>query len=145
VYPVSWASFVLGRPARVLASGNLAPSGVDVQATMILDSGRGAQALVSAGLNARTPSDSIIAGGGGYLKIRSPFWFADELQLFDETSTLVGSWTDPFDRPIRQSLCYQASALARYVADGLTDSPLHPLAEAVEVMETLDEVRRQIG
>jgi hypothetical protein len=112
---------------------------------MILDSESGAQALLSTGLNARTPQTAVIAGGGGHLRIQSPFWFADELELFDETGALVESWRDPYNRPIRESLCYQASALARYVADGLTDSPLHPLQEAVEVMATLDEVRAQIG
>ena len=32
-----------------------------------------------------------------------------------------------------------------YVADGLTESPLHPLDTSVAVLETIDEARRQLG
>jgi hypothetical protein len=42
-------------------------------------------------------------------------------------------------------MAYEAAALARYVAEGLTDSPLHPLAEAVDTLATIDESRRQLG
>jgi len=31
------------------------------------------------------------------------------------------------------------------VADGRTESPLLPLEETVQIMKTIDEVRRQIG
>ena len=42
-------------------------------------------------------------------------------------------------------LCFQAVALARYVTEGRTESPLHPLDETVAILQTADEVRRQVG
>lgn len=144
-YPVAWASFVLGSPTRVLASGSLAPSGVDSQAAMILEHDGGAQAILTTGLTARTPEAAMIAGSKGRLEIPSPFWFGDDVRLYDETNTLIDTWHDPFDRSARQSLCYQTVALARYVGEGLTESPLHTLDETVAVMATLDEARRQLG
>ena len=42
-------------------------------------------------------------------------------------------------------LCFQAAALATYVAEGRTDSPLLPLDETVTILETADEIRRQVG
>jgi hypothetical protein len=42
-------------------------------------------------------------------------------------------------------MCYQAAALARYVAAGLTESPLHSLDETVSIIATIDEARRQLG
>jgi predicted dehydrogenase len=144
VYPVAWASFVLGSPSRVLASGSVAATGVDDQAAMILTHADGAQAVLTTGLTARTPEASVIAGSEGRLEIPSPFWFADDLRLYDGAGELVDTWHDPFGRVGRESLCCQAVALARYVGEGLTESPLHSLDETVAVMATLDEARRQL-
>ncbi|MFY0582724.1 hypothetical protein ACN28S_58110 [Cystobacter fuscus] len=42
-------------------------------------------------------------------------------------------------------LAYQATAAARHIAEGLTESPLHPLARSIAVLETIDAARRQVG
>ena len=38
-----------------------------------------------------------------------------------------------------------ANLIGRCLREGLTESPVLPLDETVSIMETLDEVRRQIG
>ena len=45
----------------------------------------------------------------------------------------------------RDGLAWEAVAVAQHIAGGLTDSPLHPFEFAIEVMETMDEVRQQVG
>jgi hypothetical protein len=42
-------------------------------------------------------------------------------------------------------MAYEAAALARYVTEGLTDSPLHPFREAVATLRIIDEARHQLG
>jgi predicted dehydrogenase len=145
VYVAAWATFILGDDLEVTARGRLAPTGVDAHAALVLSSPRDAHALVSASVDARTPVRSVIAGDRGRLEVSSPFWDGDRIAFYDADGTLAAEWTDTFDRPVRQSLCYQAAALARYVDAGLTESPLHGLDETVRVMEILDEARRQIG
>ncbi|MEO7017643.1 MAG: Gfo/Idh/MocA family oxidoreductase [Leifsonia sp.] len=145
VYAVSWASFALGAPASVIASGTLAATGVDDQAALILTSADGAQALLSTGLRAGTPSLATISGSTGRLETDSPFWSPSGLRFFEADGTPAAHWTDPYGRPARQGMVYEAAALARFVAEGLTDSPLHPLAEAISTLETIDEARRQIA
>ena len=49
-----------------------------------------------------------------------------------------------FDEP-GHGLRYQAAEVGRCLRAGLTESPRLPLDETVSIMETLDEVRRQIG
>jgi hypothetical protein len=39
---------------------------------------------------------------------------------------------------------FQALETERYIQDGLTESPAMPVTESVSIMETMDEVRRQI-
>ena len=145
VYVVSWASFALGAPAGIVATGTLAPTGVDEQVAMILTSATGAQALLSTGLRASTPSLATISGSAGRVETGSPFWAASGVRIFDAAGRETAHWVDPYGRPHRQGMSYEAAALARYVTDGLTDSPLHPLSEAVDTLATLDEARRQLG
>ncbi len=45
----------------------------------------------------------------------------------------------------RAGLAWQAAALASYVHEGRTDSPIHSLDDAIEVMQTIDTVRAQLG
>ena len=145
VYTVSWASFALGEPQSVLATGSLASTGVDEQAALVLTSASGAQALLSTTLRAGTPSLGTISGSGGRIETDSPFWGPSGFRLHGADGTLAAHWRDPYNRPYRQGMSYEAAALARYVGDGRTESPLHPLDEAVSTLATIDEARRQLG
>ncbi|MDQ1513702.1 MAG: hypothetical protein QOC59_1544, partial [Microbacteriaceae bacterium] len=145
VYVVSWASFLLGLPDRLTVSGALGPTGVDVQASLILDHARGAQSVLFAGLTARTPWTATVAGSAGRVEIASPFWASSGLRVIDADGTLLADWQDPYGRPGRQGLSYQAAAAARYIGEGRTESPLHPNDEAVGVLAVLDEARHRLG
>jgi predicted dehydrogenase len=145
VYVVSWASFAIGRPAGVIAAGTLAPTGVDEQVSLILSSLSGAQALLSTGVRAVTPSLATISGSIARVETGTPFWSASGVRFVPGGGSPALEWTDPYGRPGREGMSYEAAALARYVTEGLTDSPLHPLVEAVQTLETIDEARRQLG
>ena len=145
VYTVSWAAFVLGPPAGVIATGTLAPTGVDDQAALVLRTATGAQALLSTTLRAGTPSLATISGTLGRVETESPFWGPSGLRLHRADGTVAAAWHDPYGRPHREGMSYEAAALARYVAEGRTESPLHPLSEAIDTLATLDEARRQLG
>jgi predicted dehydrogenase len=144
VYVVSWASFVVGAPTSIFAAGTRAATGVDAQASLLLSTPTGAQALLNAGLLAPTSSLSVIAGDQARIEMGAPFWGPSGLRVVDKDGVVVAEWRDDFDRPYREGLCYQAAALARFVADGLTESPLHGLDETISILETIDEARRQI-
>jgi predicted dehydrogenase len=144
VYVVSFASFALGRPERITVSGMLGPTGVDLQAGLVLDHPGGAQAVLAAGLLGASPWTASISGADARIEIAAPFWGPSDLRLVRGVEVL-GEWRDTSGRVGRQGLCYQAAALARYVAEGRLESPLHPNAEAVAVLETLDEARHALG
>ena len=145
VYTVSWASFALGAPAGIIAAGTLASTGVDEQAALVLSSTSGAQALLSTSLLAATPSLGTINGSEARIETDSPFWGPSGLRVFRSDGTLAAHWRDPYGRPYRDGMAYEAAALARYLSEGRVESPLHPLAEAVDTLATIDEARRQLG
>ncbi|NHI16088.1 Gfo/Idh/MocA family protein [Microbacterium excoecariae] len=147
VYPVSFASSVLGAPDAVSAMGRTAETGVDASANVLLSTPSGAQAVLSTSLLASLPVEASIHGTGGRLEVLSPFFGQSGLRL---VSGALGqeeetTWRDETFATPHDGLGYQATAFASYVGRGLLESPVHPHDEVVSVMATIDEVRRQIA
>ncbi len=142
VYPVSFASFVLGNPDGVTSTGSLTDTGVDAQASMVLTSGR-AQAVLNTTLLAKTPTTASISGSAARLEISGPFYGPGVLTLTgnDDRHLVRG----PGAIAGHHGLCFEAAHFATLVAEGSTESPLLPLAETVAVLRTIDAVRAQLG
>ena len=147
IYPLSFASFVattVGLPATptdLQVMGSLARTGVDEQvALQVAYPGLQAQLFTSM----LTPADdeARVHGEAGWVttgpRFRGPS--SVTLHVGDESATWDENRVEELD-----GLCFQAAALARYVAQGRTESPLHPLDEVLTVLETADEVRRRLG
>jgi predicted dehydrogenase len=145
VYPVSWAVFALGLPNAVLARGQLAPSGVDQQAALLLTAEHGAQALLSTGLRSSTPSTATVSGTVGRVEVDAPFWAPSGLRALLPGQESPLSWRDDSGIRGRDGMVYEAAALAHYVSEGRLESPLHPLDEVVGTLAVLDEARQQLG
>lgn len=146
IYPIAFASSVLGSPDSVTAAGSLASTRVDERADLLLPSD-GATALVSTSLVARLPVTASVVGSEARLDVHSPFFGPTGLTLTTGTATSEESltWRDQtFDR-LNEGLSHQAVAFAAYVAEGRVESPLHDHAEVVSIMATIDEARRQLG
>lgn len=147
VYPVSFASSVIGAPSTIAAIGTVAETGVDASANMLLATEAGPQAVLSTTLSASMPVEASIHGSAGRLDVLSPFFGPTGITV---TTGLLGqeesvTWRDDTLEVLHDGLGYQATAFASYVAEGLVESPLHPHHEIVSVMATIDEVRRQIS
>jgi predicted dehydrogenase len=141
IYPVSFASMVLGPPSAVTARSTPTSTGVDAQTSAVLDHASGAQAVVTTTLRAKTPCRATIVGTEGRLEI-DPTWYSPT------TFTVIPRDGHPwrYDVPHEgKGLRHEVAEVARCLRDGLTQSPVMPLAETVSIMETMDEIRRQIG
>ena len=97
VYPISFASFVLGPPDAVVATGSLTDAGVDAQVSITLTSGS-AQACLNTTLLARTPTTASISGSAGRIELSGPFYAPGTLTL----STAAGEAIRP-GRPDRRA------------------------------------------
>nr|WP_218868936.1 Gfo/Idh/MocA family oxidoreductase [Leifsonia psychrotolerans] len=142
IYPVWFGRFVLGHPQEIVARGQLTDSGVDGQVAMIFTAANSAQALLSTTMLADTPTEATISGTLARIEVRSPFLMPDGFDLV--TADDRQSWTDESGLRLRDGLCWQATAIAAHVADGLTESPLHTLDDSLAIMEIIDEVRRSV-
>jgi predicted dehydrogenase len=147
VYPISFASSVIGAPGSVVAAGSSAPTGVDERADLLLTTPGGATALVSTSLVVSLPVTASIHGSAGRLEVLSPFFGPSGVRL---VTGQLGSeesvdWLDQAFATLHEGLGYQATAFAEYVGAGRVESPVHGHAELVSVMATIDEARRQIA
>ena len=143
VYPISFASSVIGAPDRIVALGTTAPTGVDSSANIVVSTAGGAQAVLSTSLLAWMPVDASINGSAGRLDVLSPFFGPTGVRLTIGSDEPV-TWRDDSLPELHDGLAYQATAFASYVGAGLPESPVHPHDEIVSVMATIDEARRQI-
>ena len=140
VYPVSFAHDLLGAPETVTAVGALAGTGVDGQVGMVLGYPGGVQATLSTTLWARTANTAVISGTEGRIEVARTFYAPTSFTVERHDGT---TWAyDGFRGEGKQ---YQAAEVARRVAAGETQSPRMSWDGSLEVMDTLDEVRRQVG
>jgi len=146
IYPIQFDSMVLGAPRSVTAVGGLAKTGVDAYSTLVLTHDNDAQSTLTTTLLTRTPTVAVIAGSEARIEVAGPFHIPTGLTLSDnEFFGQVMEWDDPTGVRIMDGLSWEATALAQYVGEGRTESPLHTLDETVSILETIDEARRQLG
>ena len=141
IYPVSFAHMVLGNPTKITASGVLTDKGVDAQTSMIFDYADGAQAVLNTTMIEQTPCRAVVAGVDGWLEIDRVFYTPTSMRvtLFD------GSVTEYPTNYTGHGLREQAEAFKKLVQSGHTQSAILNWKDTVDIMQTLDSVRSQIG
>ena len=141
IYPVSFAHLVLGAPSAITARAVMTDRGVDAQTSAIFDYDSGAQAIINTTMNALTPCRAVVSGLLGRLEIDGVFYAPTAMRviLFD------GTVTEYPNNYVGHGLREQAIEMARVVGSGALESPLMPWSETLSVMQTLDQIRDQIG
>ncbi|MEI5527394.1 Gfo/Idh/MocA family oxidoreductase [Streptomyces brasiliscabiei] len=139
-YPVSLATWVLGAPERVQASGQPHPAGVNGQTSAILHDPHGNQAVVHTTLFSDTPTTATIAGTRATLTLPGPFYQPGDLVLTPSGGGTPLTRTEP--RTAHDALHFEAAETARCIAAGLLETPLRPLRESVVTLQAMDEIRR---
>ena len=141
VYPVSFASMVLGAPSRIVSMSDPAFTGVDAQTSMLFGYASGAQAVLTCTLRAKSPTRAAIVGTDARIELEGDFYTPT-------TVTFIPRKGDPTrveSRHEGRGLRHQADEVTRRLAAGEVESPLMPLDETIAIMETMDTVLSQAG
>ncbi|HEX4307885.1 MAG TPA: Gfo/Idh/MocA family oxidoreductase [Solirubrobacterales bacterium] len=136
VYPVSFASMVLGPPDRIVSISDPAFTGVDAQTSMLFGFEGGAQAVLTCTLRAKSPTTASIVGTEARIEVAGDFYAPASVRLIPREGepTLVSS------EPRAGGLRHEADEVALRLAAGDLESPLMPLDESISIMETMDAV-----
>ncbi|MBF4462972.1 MULTISPECIES: Gfo/Idh/MocA family protein [unclassified Rathayibacter] len=143
VYASSFVSMVAGTPQSTVVAGSLASTGVDATATIVGSHASGVQSVATSTVLADTRHAASVAGSEGRIDVHPSFWTPSGVTLTRGSES--ASWNDGSALQGGEGLAWEALHLAQYVAEGRTESPLHPLDEVVHVVRTLDDARRRLG
>lgn len=146
IYPLWFSQLFLGAPDRVTTFGSLTSTGVDAQTVVVLEFETGAQSVLTTSLLHFSPERASVNGTRARIEVNP--WFVVPAG-FELIAPGKGDKRLSFENDtglsFRDGMAWEAAAVAQHIADGLTESPLHPLDFSVEVMQTMDSVRRQVG
>ncbi|NQX28818.1 Gfo/Idh/MocA family oxidoreductase [Microbacteriaceae bacterium VKM Ac-2854] len=143
VYASNFVSLVAGTPLSVSVTGALTHTGVDGVATIVGRHAGGVQSVASSTIWSETAQAASVSGREGRLDAVGPFWKPGGVALIRGDDR--AEWIDRSGVSGGDGLAYEAVALARYVTEGRTESPLQSLDETVSIIRTLDEARRTLG
>ena len=136
VYPVSFASMVLGTPSRIVSMSDPAFTGVDAQTSMLFGYDSGAQAVLTCTLRAKSPTRAAIVGSDARIEVEGDFYAPAAVTLVPRSGDPTRVASVHGGRGLR----YEADEVARRLAAGDVESPLMPLDETISIMETMDKV-----
>jgi hypothetical protein len=134
---------MLGPIAHVAATADLAASGIDLDIAMATRHESGALSALTASMTAQSPRTASVATDEGLLEFPSGFhhppyvvWTpADgEPRRLETSEPVLGT-----------GLGNEASHVQDCLRDGLSESPLVPRSQTLELLAVMDDVRRQIG
>lgn len=141
VYVVSIAEHFLGRPDRVHTAGTLFPNGADASVSILLGYDNGRSASLLASLEGETPGRAVVAGTKGSIELVPRFHHPDTLVLRrngQPAETIVRA-------PVGRGYCHEAIEVNRCLSLGLTESPVMPLQDTLDVQWTMEQVLGQLG
>lgn len=142
IYPVSFAWDVFGAPETITAQSTPTPTGVDAQTSVALTYGAGQQAVTHSALDVAGRNDAVVLGTEGRVEIDPTWYRPTTLRVVAPDGRVV----ETFDGAVPgRGMQLQALELERLVREGSSPTDVLPPHETVAIMETLDEVRRQIG
>lgn len=140
VYLVSMASMIFGTPSRILAAGSIGENGVDEHDAILLQHDSEAMASLYVSLRARASPDMTLLGDGGKIYLHAPVFAPSALTIsIKDTSEEIMQLPFPGN-----GYQFQAIEAANCILAGRTESAVMPLDESLAIMETMDEIRRQL-
>jgi predicted dehydrogenase len=141
VYCVSLASMILGRPSGSVGLSHLGETGVDEQASIVLEHEGGRLANLSIGIRTATPQEATIMGTEGYVRIHAPWWRPKSM-----TISRPGAEDETVEAPVSgNGFNYEAAEVMRCLEAGKMESDIMPLDETISVMRTMDGIRAAWG
>ena len=141
IYPISFAYMVLGKPSSVVAKAEFTPSGVDSQTSMIFQYSSGAHANLTTTLLVKSPCTAAIIGTKASLFLEGDFYTPTSMKLKKVSGEVIDFPRNYQGHGLRE----QAIEFAHLIRDGKKESELITLADTQSIMETMDEIRNQIG
>jgi predicted dehydrogenase len=143
IYPLTFARLMLGPYAATVAVGDLDENGVDRDVAIAARHDSGAVSTLSCSMTSATPRGASVATDEGVLTFARNFHHP-----------AYATWTPTGGDPHRieppsaiygTGLGNEAAHVQDCLREGLTESPLVPRAQTLELLGVMDDLRHQLG
>ncbi len=142
IYPISFSFDILGAPSSIVAVATKTATGVDRETSLIFSYGEDAQALLQTTLDLNGPTRAVVVGSAGRIEIDEVWYNPTRFTHFDGSGNVV----EVFDEKVpNRGMQFQAWEIEKLIAAGTPAGDILSPAETVEIMQTLDAIRGQIG
>lgn len=143
IYPLFLAQAFLGKPQSIIASAVLGATNVDEELSVTLKYAGGKMAHAHSTIRSHTPIEAYIYGTKGYIHIPTRFHEpVPHISLVEYEGLKKTVYRMP-----QQAIGfkYEAAAVMAYLAVGKKESDVASLQFSIDLMETMDAVRKEIG
>jgi len=153
IYPISFASMVLGTPQSISSTIHRGPTGTDDWSSYLFGYENGITAQLWSGVRLNVPVEAEIIGTEGYIKIHQSWinprkltlaklapegveaMLIHEGHLFDTQTMHIPTTGIGYN--------YEAVEVADCIRAGKLESAIMPLDETLAIMQTMDTLREQ--
>jgi predicted dehydrogenase len=141
VYPVSFAQWFLGSPQRIVATGAIGPSGVEVDADLLLAYPGARSALLTTSLHTPMPGAARLLGSDGWIDVLPRFHHPTDVVLHVAGREPVRVNAPP----IGAGYAHELIEVTGCVRAGKAESDIMPLEDTLAVQRILEEAAHQLG
>jgi predicted dehydrogenase len=140
IYPIQLCSLVLGSPEHVVADGVVGVTGVDEVNAAVLRCAGERMGVVKSAIRVGMSCTARISGTAGWIDLPAFMHCPNSLTV------TTGAGSERIDASYEgNGLRFEIEEVHRCLSEGLTESPLMPLDETLEIATTLDAIRAQLG
>jgi dihydrodiol dehydrogenase / D-xylose 1-dehydrogenase (NADP) len=141
IYPITFATMVMGYPDTVTSHARFASTGVDEQNSLLFAYENGRSALLSSGVGANHPVEATIKGSKGYIRIHENFHHPTQITIaFDGKDAIT------HHIPYQSSgLNYEADEVHQCLQAGKRESEHRTLDDTLQTMALMDHIRTTWG
>lgn len=146
IYAVSFCQTFLGNPIEITAQAVLNSDGIDEEVSAQLRYASGARAYILVSGRSGIPAIGQVSGTEAKMNVGPEFCIPSRIDLSSkEFYAEVSSWVDESGIRGHQGLCYQATAMAQFLDQGLLESPFESHADSIANLEVCEKIVQLIG
>jgi predicted dehydrogenase len=141
IYPIFLSLLTLGIPNEIKAMARLTETGVDSYCAVLFDHPSSAKAILESSLEADTPTEAIIYGEKGSIRMHSRFHHSQKISVFEN-----GGSIQDFELPFEgHGYRFEIEEVNRCLLNNETESRKMPHRMSLDLIGILDRVKEEIG
>lgn len=141
IYPLFLSTLLLGQPEKILASGRLSDSKVDLDCQAILQYAGNKTALIASSIHYQMPITAEITGTGGQIQIPCP-WYKNH---YYNLKTGNEDWEKVELPPLTNGFEFEIDEVVHCLEQGHIQSSLWPVRSSLQLATLMDEMKQQLG